>query len=146
MPAHAPNLMLASLQHSRSRSYLLDPRLCNAPRQLLALAGYARDGHVLFGSDYPRTPPSAIQAGVERYTAFIGNKRSSWISPHKLRQNATSLLRKHKLPDSNLPKGASLSWRNELFGALNSPKVEQKSRLDRQGRQSRSEADAGRVR
>ncbi|KAM0718974.1 hypothetical protein Q7P37_006046 [Cladosporium fusiforme] len=46
--------------------FYFDTALCSAPEQLLALQSIAKPGHILFGSDFPNAPVSAIRHFTEQ--------------------------------------------------------------------------------
>lgn len=55
--------------------FYFDTALCSAPEQLLALQEIAKAGHILFGSDFPNAPVSAIH----HFTNQLD--RTTYLSP-----------------------------------------------------------------
>ncbi|OHE98306.1 hypothetical protein CORC01_06302 [Colletotrichum orchidophilum] len=88
--------------------FYYDTALSGSPTQLGGLLDFADPSHILFGSDFPYCPDSAIELQVHSYEAFVASHpRGSMIAPDVLRGNSMVLLKKHS-------QGNSPDWAHEV--------------------------------
>jgi aminocarboxymuconate-semialdehyde decarboxylase len=52
------------------RSFYFDTTLSSGPEELLALQSFARQGHILYGSDFPYAPAGVAESFTAKLDAF----------------------------------------------------------------------------
>lgn len=75
-----------------------DTALSTSAPQLDGLLDFAGSNHIIFGSDSPYAPDSAINVIVKGLDHFVAtNSRGAQVSPDVLRSNSAHLLSKHSI-------------------------------------------------